>query len=79
MKLKARFVILLMAAVCVPAVLHAQGFFWNNASASSLSLGGCYVPSSSGVLDALTVNPAGSIGAGRAGAGSERSGDFRPR
>lgn len=59
MKLKARFVILLMAAVCVPAVLDAQGFFWNNASASSLSLGGCYVPSSSGVLDALTVNPAG--------------------
>ncbi len=38
---------------------HAQGFYWNTASARSMALGGIYVPSSAGVLDALAVNPAG--------------------
>jgi long-chain fatty acid transport protein len=39
--------------------LYAQDFFRDTVSASSLGLGGIYVPSSSGVLDALAVNPAG--------------------
>jgi long-chain fatty acid transport protein len=38
---------------------NAQGFYWNTASAGSMALGGIYVPSSSGVLDALAANPAG--------------------
>jgi long-chain fatty acid transport protein len=38
---------------------NAQGFYWTSASARSAALGGIYVPSSSGPLDALAVNPAG--------------------
>jgi long-subunit fatty acid transport protein len=41
------------------ALSNAQGFYWNTASASSMALGGIYIPSSSGVLDALAANPAG--------------------
>jgi long-chain fatty acid transport protein len=41
------------------ALGYAQGFYWNTASASSMGLGGIYVPSSSGPLDALAANPAG--------------------
>jgi len=37
----------------------SQGFYWDSAGARSLALGGIYVPSSSGALDALTTNPAG--------------------
>lgn len=42
-----------------PSALFAQGFYWNSASARSVGLGGTYVPSSTGVLDAMSVNPAG--------------------
>ena len=38
---------------------HAQDFYWNTTSARSQALGGAYVPSSSGALDALAANPAG--------------------
>jgi long-chain fatty acid transport protein len=44
-----------MAAPCV----HAQGFYWNTASARSMALGGVYLPSKTGVVDALAANPAG--------------------
>lgn len=37
----------------------AQDFSWNTVSARSLGLGGIYVPSSTGALDALAANPAG--------------------
>lgn len=48
------------------APLRAQDFYWNAAGARSLALGGAYVPSSSGVLEALATNPAGlSVLAGR--------------
>ncbi len=46
------------------ASLPAQDFYWNAVSARSLGLGGIYVPSSSGVLDALATNPAGLSGIG---------------
>lgn len=45
----------LLAAVC----LQAQDFNWNTTSARSIALGGVYVPSNAGALDALAVNPAG--------------------
>jgi long-subunit fatty acid transport protein len=38
---------------------EAQDFFWNSAGARSMGLGGAYVPSSAGALEALTTNPAG--------------------
>jgi long-chain fatty acid transport protein len=44
-----------MAAACV----HAQGFYWNTASASSMAMGGVYLPSQAGAIDALASNPAG--------------------
>lgn len=44
-----------MAATSV----HAQGFYWTTASAQSMSLGGAYLPSSSGAIDSLAANPAG--------------------
>ncbi|MGI4854881.1 MAG: OmpP1/FadL family transporter [Janthinobacterium lividum] len=54
--------ILTSACVCAGAAapgLHAQGFYWNTASAKAMGLGGIYVPSSTSVLDAMSVNPAG--------------------
>ncbi|HXP84002.1 MAG TPA: outer membrane protein transport protein [Bryobacteraceae bacterium] len=48
-------VVFSMAATLV----HAQGFYWNTASARSMALGGVYLPSSGGVTDALASNPAG--------------------
>jgi long-subunit fatty acid transport protein len=48
-------VVLSMAA----AGVQAQNFYWNNASASSMSMGGVYLPSQGGALDALASNPAG--------------------
>lgn len=39
--------------------VHAQDFYWNAAGARSLALGGVYVPSSTGVVEALASNPAG--------------------
>jgi long-chain fatty acid transport protein len=41
------------------ASVHAQGFYWNTASARSMALGGVYLPSQGGVIDSLTANPAG--------------------
>src|ERR1700676_2828484 len=38
---------------------HAQGFRWSTASASSMAMGGVYVPSQGEALDALAANPAG--------------------
>src|ERR1041385_9087945 len=38
---------------------HAQDFYWNTTSARSQALGGAYVPSAAGALDALAANPAG--------------------
>ncbi len=38
---------------------HAQDFYQTTASAQSLARGGVYVPSSTGVMDALAANPAG--------------------
>ena len=38
---------------------EAQDFYWNAAGARSMGLGGAYVPSSAGALEALTTNPAG--------------------
>src|SRR5579872_894398 len=39
--------------------VQAQDFYWNSVGARSLALGGVYVPSSTGALDALATNPAG--------------------
>ncbi|HEX4134531.1 MAG TPA: outer membrane protein transport protein [Bryobacteraceae bacterium] len=44
-----------LTAVCS----QAQDFYWNTASAHSMSMGGVYMPSSSGAIDAMTANPAG--------------------
>lgn len=49
------FLLLILLAACLPA----QDFYWTTVSARSLGLGGIYVPSRSGVLDALAANPAG--------------------
>jgi long-subunit fatty acid transport protein len=39
--------------------LHAQDFYSTTTSARSQAVGGVYIPSTSGVLDALATNPAG--------------------
>ncbi len=44
-----------LAGACV----QAQSFYWNTASASSMAMGGVYLPSQGGALDALASNPAG--------------------
>jgi long-subunit fatty acid transport protein len=45
---------------CVlPTLAAAQGFYWNTVSARSQGLGGVYLPSTAGALDALAANPAG--------------------
>ena len=48
-----------LVAFGMAASVHAQGFYWNTASARSMALGGVYLPSQSGVIDSLTANPAG--------------------
>ena len=50
---------LVLGLLSFAAFIQAQGFYWNTASASSMGLGGIYVPSSSHVLDSLAANPAG--------------------
>jgi long-chain fatty acid transport protein len=50
---------LLVACGIVAACLNAQDFYWNTASARSMALGGVYLPSSTGAIDALAANPAG--------------------
>jgi len=59
MKLRYRFTLSLLVYGLVAACAHAQDFYWNVASARSMALGGAYVPSNAGVLDALATNPAG--------------------
>jgi long-chain fatty acid transport protein len=41
------------------ACLQAQNFYWNTASARSMALGGVYLPSAGGAIDAMATNPAG--------------------
>jgi long-subunit fatty acid transport protein len=53
------FVKVLLALGMAGAGLHAQGFYWNSASARSMALGGVYLPSQGGVIDSLSANPAG--------------------
>jgi hypothetical protein len=48
-----------LVAVGMATVVHAQGFYWNTASARSMALGGVYLPSQGGVIDSLAANPAG--------------------
>jgi long-subunit fatty acid transport protein len=50
---------LVSALFFIVSAVHAQDFYWNTVSARSLGLGGIYIPSSTGVLDALAANPAG--------------------
>ncbi len=42
-------------ALCV----QAQDFYWNTASAHSMAMGGVYLPSADGAIDAMAANPAG--------------------
>ncbi|HEY4360781.1 MAG TPA: outer membrane protein transport protein [Bryobacteraceae bacterium] len=49
----------ILAVLGLAASAHAQGFYWNSASARSMALGGVYLPSKTGVIDALAANPAG--------------------
>jgi long-chain fatty acid transport protein len=48
-----------LLAAGMATVIHAQGFYWNTASARSMALGGVYLPSQGGVIDSLAANPAG--------------------
>ena len=48
-----------LALSALAASLHAQDFYWNTTSARSQAVGGVYIPSTSGALDALATNPAG--------------------
>lgn len=38
---------------------YAQDFYWNTSSARSMALGGVYLPSAGGAIDAMAANPAG--------------------
>jgi long-chain fatty acid transport protein len=49
----------LVAFGLAAASVHGQGFYWNTASASSMAMGGVYLPSQGGAIDALAANPAG--------------------
>lgn len=59
MKLLQQSIKLIVACGIAAACLNAQDFYWNTASARSMALGGVYLPSSSGAIDALAANPAG--------------------
>jgi long-subunit fatty acid transport protein len=50
----------LLLLFCVATgCIQAQDFYWNTASARSMALGGVYLPSAEGVVDAMAANPAG--------------------
>jgi long-chain fatty acid transport protein len=49
------FFILGLTTACV----QAQDFYWGTASARSMALGGVYLPSAGGAIDAMAANPAG--------------------
>lgn len=51
-----KFLLPLFTAACG---IHAQDFYWSAASARSAALGGVYLPSPEGAVDALSANPAG--------------------
>jgi long-subunit fatty acid transport protein len=53
------FVKICLAVSLTGACIQAQDFYWNTASASSMAMGGVYLPSASGALDAMAANPAG--------------------
>src|ERR1700676_1476808 len=48
-----------LACGVIATCLHAQGFYSTTTSARSQAVGGVYIPSASGALDALAANPAG--------------------
>src|SRR5580698_1212495 len=54
-----RSVKLFLASLTAVVAVNAQDFYWNTASARSMALGGVYLPSAEGALDALAANPAG--------------------
>lgn len=59
MKYLSQTVKCILACGTIVACANAQDFYWNTASARSMSLGGVYLPSSGGVIDAFAANPAG--------------------
>jgi long-subunit fatty acid transport protein len=50
---------LLLVFGLTTACIQAQDFYWNSASARSMALGGVYIPSAGGAIDAMAANPAG--------------------
>jgi len=59
MKSSCLFVRFLAVAGIAATSAHGQSFYWDSASASSMSMGGVYLPGQGGALDALASNPAG--------------------
>ncbi len=53
------FIRVLLVAGLSAAGIQAQNFYWNTASASSMGMGGVYLPSSGSAIDAVSTNPAG--------------------
>src|ERR1700744_5104890 len=54
-----RLAVILSLAALPTLAANAQSFYWNSASANSVAMGGVYVPTSAGALDAIATNPAG--------------------
>jgi long-chain fatty acid transport protein len=50
---------LVLTFASITACVQAQDFYWNTASARSMALGGVYLPSAGGAVDAMSANPAG--------------------
>lgn len=50
---------LVLALPLIALSAQAQDFYWNTASARSMALGGVYLPSTGGAIDAMAANPAG--------------------
>ena len=59
MKTMRTFLLSITALGLAAVPMSGQDFYWNAAGARSMALGGVYVPSSTGALDALATNPAG--------------------
>ena len=59
MKFLPRSIKLLLLCAGATVCVNAQDFCWNTASARSMALGGVYLPSATGAIDALSANPAG--------------------
>ena len=60
-RVMSRFLPLLSSVLvsCAGVPVMAQDFLWTTASARAQAMGGVYLPSSRGVVDSLTANPAG--------------------